>query len=116
MHPRAVDVFASRIHATFPTGVATQKILHRKGYEQIMSIFTHSLGRRAMKIDVEGAEHAVLRGATRLLTEKRPLLFLSTHSPQLHAECCRLLVGLGYTLRPEVGDDIELCSEVVAQG
>ena len=69
-----------------------------------------------MKIDVEGAEHAVLRGATRLLTEKRPLIFLSTHGPQVHTECCRLLVGLGYTLRPEVGDDIELCSEVVGQG
>lgn len=69
-----------------------------------------------MKIDVEGAEYAVLRGATRLLTEKRPLIFLSTHGELVHAECCRLLVGLGYTLRPEVGDDIELCSEVVAQG
>ena len=69
-----------------------------------------------MKIDVEGAEHAVLRGATRLLTEKRPLIFLSTHGPQVHTECCRLLAGLGYTLRPEVGDNIELCSEVVAQG
>jgi len=70
----------------------------------------------AIKVDVEGAEHAVLRGGTRLLTEKRPLIFLSTHGPQLHTECCRLLVGLGYTLRPEVGDNIELCSEVVGQG
>ena len=69
-----------------------------------------------MKIDVEGAEYAVLRGATRLLTENRPLIFLSTHGPQLHAECCRLLAGLGYTLRPEVGANIELCSEVVGQG
>lgn len=69
-----------------------------------------------MKIDVKGAEYAVLRGATRLLTENRPLIFLSTHGELVHAECCRLLVGLGYTLRPEVGDDIELCSEVVGQG
>ena len=69
-----------------------------------------------MKIDVEGAEHAVRRGATGLMTEKRPLIFLSTHGPQVHTECCRLLVGLGYTLRPEMGDNIELCSEVVAQG
>jgi FkbM family methyltransferase len=68
-----------------------------------------------IKVDVEGAEHAVLRGGTRLLTEKRPLIFLSTHGPRLHTECCRLLVGLGYTLRPEVGDNCASCSEVVGQ-
>ncbi|MDE2058407.1 MAG: hypothetical protein KGL31_07220 [candidate division NC10 bacterium] len=27
----------------------------------------------------------------------------------------RLLAGLGYTLRPEVGDNLELCSEVVGR-
>ncbi|MDE2058393.1 MAG: hypothetical protein KGL31_07290 [candidate division NC10 bacterium] len=64
---------------------------------------------------MEGAEHAVLRRGIQLLTEKRPLIFLSTHGPQLHTECCRLLTGLGYTLRPEMGDNLELCSEVVAR-
>ncbi|MDE2059872.1 MAG: FkbM family methyltransferase [candidate division NC10 bacterium] len=68
-----------------------------------------------IKIDVEGAEHAVLRGGIQLLTEKRPLIFLSTHGPQLHTEYCRLLTGLGYTLQPEIGDNIELCSEVVGR-
>lgn len=69
-----------------------------------------------IKIDVEGAEHAVLRGGIRLLTEKRPLIFLSTHGPQLHMECCRLLIGLGYTLRPDVGDNYASCSEVIGYG
>src|SRR5207302_8721381 len=37
----------------------------------------------AIKIDVEGAEAAVLRGAARLLTEHGPVIFLSTHGPDL---------------------------------
>jgi hypothetical protein len=69
-----------------------------------------------MKIDVEGAEEAVLRGATRLLAEKRPLVFLSTHGPQVHGECCRLLAKLGYTLRPIDGASAEVSPELLAQG
>jgi FkbM family methyltransferase len=69
-----------------------------------------------MKIDVEGAEGAVLRGATRLLVEKRPLLFLSTHGGKVHAECCKLLVGLGYGLRPIDGSTVETSAELLAEG
>jgi nucleoside-diphosphate-sugar epimerase len=63
-----------------------------------------------------GAEDAVLRGATRLLAEKRPLVFLSTHGPQVHAECCELLTKLGYTLRPIDGSSSEVSPEFLAQG
>jgi FkbM family methyltransferase len=69
-----------------------------------------------IKMDIEGSEAAALRGAMRLLKEKRPLLFLSTHGPEAHAECCRLLVELGYKLAALGGGSVEVCSELVAEG
>jgi hypothetical protein len=54
-----------------------------------------------MKIDVEGAEAAVLRGAGRVLAACRPAILLSTHSPMLRAECHRMLGAAGYSLVPE---------------
>jgi FkbM family methyltransferase len=49
-----------------------------------------------MKIDVEGAEAAVLRGATRVLRESKPAILLSTHGDQPKRDCFRLLEELGY--------------------
>jgi FkbM family methyltransferase len=50
-----------------------------------------------LKVDVEGAEAAVLRGARRLLAKGRPLVLLSTHGPTLHAECTALMRQAGYS-------------------
>lgn len=69
-----------------------------------------------IKMDIEGSEAAALRGAMRLLKEKRPLLFLSTHGRQVHAECCRLLVELGYKLAALGSGSVEGSSELVAEG
>lgn len=52
-----------------------------------------------IKVDVEGAEAAVLRGAQRLLAETKPLVLVSTHSPALNAECDEIMRDAGY-LRP----------------
>jgi FkbM family methyltransferase len=55
-----------------------------------------------VKIDVEGYEAAVLRGAQRLLAERAPVLFLEVHPPDLAAlgespgEIYDLLASLGY--------------------
>jgi Methyltransferase FkbM domain len=55
-----------------------------------------------VKIDVEGYELAVLRGARRLLGESRPVLFLEIHPQRIVelggtlAEIAGLLAGLGY--------------------
>jgi FkbM family methyltransferase len=54
----------------------------------------------AIKIDVEGGELEVLDGASALLRDARPLVFLSTHGEALHTECLRRLGALGYTLEP----------------
>jgi FkbM family methyltransferase len=51
---------------------------------------------RVLKVDVEGAEAAVLRGARRLLARVKPLVLVSTHSPRLDVECISLMRQAGY--------------------
>jgi FkbM family methyltransferase len=55
-----------------------------------------------VKIDVEGAEADVLRGAEALLSSKRPVLYLETHNihnPGVDARCLRYLGRIGYRIR-----------------
>lgn len=49
-----------------------------------------------IKMDIEGAELSVLRGATRLLAEHRPSLIIETHTADLERGCAELLVAAGY--------------------
>lgn len=52
-----------------------------------------------LKIDVEGAEVDLLRGATKLLSSDRPLaIVLSTHTADLHDSCCTTLRGAGFSI------------------
>jgi FkbM family methyltransferase len=51
-----------------------------------------------LKIDVEGAEHDVLRGAAAVLREARPTIFLSAHGWKQHELCSALLTEAGYRL------------------
>jgi methyltransferase FkbM-like protein len=53
-----------------------------------------------IKIDVDGGEIEVLRGAARILASRRPHLIVETHSPELEDECGRLLAEVGY--RPRI--------------
>lgn len=59
---------------------------------------------RCLKIDVEGSECLVLRGAARLLASQRPHLVLETHGLEVDgiggsvAEICRMLEEMGYPL------------------
>tara|TARA_B100000686_G_C16635479_1_gene887037 strand:- start:133 stop:840 length:708 start_codon:yes stop_codon:yes gene_type:complete len=67
-----------------------------------------------IKIDVEGAEVDVLSGALSTLRTFQPTLFLSTHGPDVHAQCCDLLQDVGYQLIPILGDDLANTSELIA--
>jgi FkbM family methyltransferase len=63
---------------------------------------------RIIKIDVEGAEGDVLRGASRVLREARPIVLLSTHSTALRHECIGILTEAGYGVVPMGGDPADL--------
>jgi FkbM family methyltransferase len=67
-----------------------------------------------LKIDVEGAEMRVLRGAERTLSELQPLIFLATHSAILQQECRAFLSSLGYTLDPLGSTSLESNDEFIA--
>ena len=68
-----------------------------------------------IKIDVEGAELAVLQGAAQLLAEAHPVIFLATHGAEVHRQCCDFLWKLGYTLNPIEGGSVEESSELIAR-
>lgn len=51
-----------------------------------------------MKIDVEGGEMGVLRGALRTIKRARPRMVLATHGDEIDRECHEFLGNLGYTL------------------
>jgi len=49
-----------------------------------------------IKMDVEGEETAVLKGAQTLLAEAHPIIFLAAHGSSKKQECCDFLANLGY--------------------
>jgi FkbM family methyltransferase len=57
-----------------------------------------------LKIDVEGAEMDVLRGATRAIREFHPTIFLEIHGTQLHSDCKRFLLDHGYHVKEGYGE------------
>uniref|UniRef100_A0A7V3N4B4 FkbM family methyltransferase n=1 Tax=candidate division CPR3 bacterium TaxID=2268181 RepID=A0A7V3N4B4_UNCC3 len=65
-----------------------------------------------IKIDVEGAELLVLKGAKKTLTKYKPELFLATHSPELHRNCCMFLRSLGCQIRPIANERMNLSDEL----
>lgn len=67
-----------------------------------------------VKIDVEGAEAAVLRGMKTILLTSKPTLFLATHGDQARSECLALLKAARYNVRPLDHRDEEAASEFIA--
>jgi FkbM family methyltransferase len=73
----------------------------------------HGIVPRAVKIDVEGAEAAVLEGFAATVDSARPVIFLSTHGPGPHARCVAWLRARGYRLSPMVGGSVESATELL---
>ncbi|MBL8176718.1 MAG: FkbM family methyltransferase [Bryobacterales bacterium] len=63
---------------------------------------------RCIKLDVEGSEFLVLKGATRLLHRHRPALLVETHGLEVDgiggsvAELCAMLASIGYVLKEPI--------------
>ena len=53
-----------------------------------------------IKMDIEGGEVLALKGAEKVLKQFKPIIFLSTHSKEIHQECCSFLKSIGYNLSP----------------
>lgn len=67
-----------------------------------------------LKLDVEGAEAAVLEGAAHTLRTCRPIVLVATHGERPHAACCRLLADLDYEVRSLAGGPADGADELVA--
>lgn len=67
-----------------------------------------------IKIDVEGAEARVLRGAVDLMRRRRPILLLATHGQVQHRDCLRILWELGYRVESLDRRPVEETDELVA--
>jgi FkbM family methyltransferase len=68
-----------------------------------------------IKIDVEGAESLVMRGALETIRSAGPILFLAVHNAAARNECLHLLDVLDYSADAITGAGIETGSEFVAR-
>jgi FkbM family methyltransferase len=68
-----------------------------------------------IKIDVEGAEADVLKGALQTLRQSRPTVLLATHSFEARQECRRTLDDCGYEVKSLEAHPVEQASELIAR-
>ena len=65
-------------------------------------------------MDVEGAEYACLQGASRVIQEFRPVIFVATHGREVHIACTELLAKWNYRLTSLDGRPVESADELIA--
>ncbi len=68
-----------------------------------------------MKIDIEGGEFECLRGATHVIQESRPSIFLATHGRDVHSACLELLAKLNYQVAALDAGPVESTDEMIAR-
>lgn len=67
-----------------------------------------------IKMDIEGGEYEALQGAETVIRQYHPTIFLATHSPILHKNCCEYLTSLGYQLEAIDAESIDATDELLA--
>jgi len=60
-----------------------------------------------IKMDVEGAESAVLKGAQRVLREIRPVVFVALHGQEQREACVATLRDAGYDICDLEGQSVD---------
>lgn len=70
---------------------------------------------KVMKIDIEGAELECLRGASDLIQESHPIIFLATHGREIHSACIEILAKWNYRLTSLDEQPIEMSNELIAR-
>lgn len=121
VHPLALADHNGTARFGGGTGTGTDRLHDRGAIEVAVRRLddlaeTEPLAPQHLKIDVEGAELAVLRGGEKLIRHYRPTIFLSTHDglePGIHRACCDLLETWNYRLQPIVGPTVEAASELL---
>jgi FkbM family methyltransferase len=68
-----------------------------------------------MKVDVEGAEHAVFQGAKKLVEAHRPIIFLDTHGRDVHDLTLKFLEGYGYQFTILDNRPLSAAKELIAR-
>jgi hypothetical protein len=90
------------ISFTIGAGGTVGKIVENSAYKiPAISLDDYMKGQAAaapdlLKIDVEGAEASVLRGACNLLTNNAPEIWLALHNEQASRDCEAILRSHGY--------------------
>ena len=85
---------------------APQKDARPKDLTLVSTVTLDAVARRlnvapnVLKIDVEGAELSVLRGARERVLPSNPKIFLSLHSEKLRSDCLDFLKNFGYKFEP----------------
>jgi FkbM family methyltransferase len=86
--------------ADWPTPLEVMELVPVTARQIDSLVQTHEiLPANVVKIDVEGAELAVLKGSLYLLQECRPKIFIEAHSATLERACSELLAPFRYTIR-----------------
>ena len=67
-----------------------------------------------IKIDVEGAEYEVLRGAENLIETSHPILFLDTHQREAHQNTLQFLREHKYQIKILDGKSLQESKELIA--
>lgn len=119
LRAEAVSDFVGTAHFAADRG-SYQGALAANGETQVQVVSLDHLWRTGSlppadvaKIDVEGAEFSVLKGAESYLRRFRPILFLAVHSPDLNRQCSQFLRVCGYKVEsldthsaPEESDEL----------
>lgn len=58
-----------------------------------------------VKVDIEGAEIGLLRGAKKVMEESRPVIFLAVHSKEIFDDLWNIVLGVRYVIKELDGVD-----------